>query len=243
MDLVAHEGLGYALGVAGLAMMSLLLLYSLRKRWRPLQRLGVASRWLQVHMALGLLGPTAILFHANFRVGSLNSRAALFCMGVVSVSGIVGRFLYTRIHSSWTDQRKTLAALQSSDFSVLGEATKIAHELDSLLARFRERALDAAPKPWWGRARAFLRVGVDARRVRRRGLAIYRSAVAGRPRESAASASEVARGLREYTIQVRALARLGAYERAFALWHALHLPFCVVLFGVAAVHVIAVHMY
>jgi hypothetical protein len=33
------------------------------------------------------------------------------------------------------------------------------------------------------------------------------------------------------------------YERAFALWHAFHLPFCVVLFGAAAVHVVAVQMY
>ena len=35
----------------------------------------------------------------------------------------------------------------------------------------------------------------------------------------------------------------GAYERVFALWHAIHLPLCVLLFTATAVHVIAVHMY
>jgi hypothetical protein len=164
-DLVAYEGVGYALGVVGLGMMSLLLLYSLRKHWRPLQHAGPAPLWLQIHMALGLLGPTAILLHANFRLGSLNSRAALVCMTTVSLSGVVGRFLYTRIHSAFLDRSETVADLHTS----------------------------------------------------------------GRP------ALEAAR--------VRALARLRAYQRAFALWHALHLPFCAVLFGAAAVHVVAVHMY
>jgi hypothetical protein len=32
-------------------------------------------------------------------------------------------------------------------------------------------------------------------------------------------------------------------ERVFALWHAIHLPLCVLLFASAAVHVVAVHRY
>jgi len=130
MDLVAYEGLGYALGIAGLGMMSLLLLYSLRKRWKPLQHAGAARLWLQIHMALGVLGPTAILFHANFRLGSLNSRAALFCMATVSLSGVIGRFLYTRIHSAFLDQRKTVADFQASDLPALVAAMKAAPELE-----------------------------------------------------------------------------------------------------------------
>jgi hypothetical protein len=33
------------------------------------------------------------------------------------------------------------------------------------------------------------------------------------------------------------------YERLFALWHTFHLPFCFLLFAVAAVYVLAVHLY
>jgi len=243
MDLVAHEGLGYALGIAGLGMMTLLLLYSLRKRWKPLQRAGSAPLWLQVHMALGVLGPTAILFHANFRLGSLNSRAALFCMATVSLSGVIGRFLYTRIHSAFLDRRATLADLQEIELPVLVAAMRLAPELEVLLENFCSGALNVAAHSWLTRARAFVRIGAEARRVRRRGLAIYRHALVNKSLRDAPRASQVARCLREYAARVRILARMNVYERAFALWHNLHLPFCVVLFGASAIHVVAVHMY
>jgi len=243
MDLVAHEGAGYALGIAGLGMMSLLLLYSLRKRWQPLRHAGPAPLWLQIHMALGILGPTAILFHANFRLGSLNSRAALFCMSIVSLSGVVGRFLYTRIHSSFLDRRTAVANHPMSGLPGLLAATQISPELEAMLEDFRARALGASARSWLARSCAFARVGADARRVRRRGLAIYRRALAKSPTVRVPLASAAAKDLREYAARVRTLARLNAYEHAFALWHALHLPFCVVLFGAAAVHVVAVHMY
>ncbi len=243
MDLVAYEGLGYALGIAGLGMMSILLLYSLRKRWKPLQRAGPAPLWLQIHMALGVLGPTAILFHANFRLGSLNSRAALFCMATVSLSGVIGRFLYMHIHSVFLDRRKTAGDIHASGLPALVAAKRIAPELESLLWEFRVGALDATARSWTARTRAFLRVGADARKASRRGLAIYRRALAKQPAGDAPRAPDVACSLREYATRIRTLARMNFYERAFALWHAFHLPFCVVLFGAAAVHVVAVQMY
>ena len=46
-----------------------------------------------------------------------------------------------------------------------------------------------------------------------------------------------------YVDGVRRVAEFDAYERLFSLWHAFHLPFCVMLFLAAAVHVVAVHMY
>jgi hypothetical protein len=53
----------------------------------------------------------------------------------------------------------------------------------------------------------------------------------------------VNRALRRHVAAIRRMGRFATYERAFALWHAFHLPFCVVLFGAAAVHVVAVHIY
>ena len=48
-------------------------------------------------MVLGILGPTLIILHSNFKIGSLNSRLALFTMLVVVASGIVGRYLYSQV--------------------------------------------------------------------------------------------------------------------------------------------------
>ena len=106
---VPEEGVGYALGLVGLGMMVLLLLYSVRKRWSALSSAGPVHQWFHIHMALGLLGPTAILFHSNFSLGSLNANVALLCMLTVSLSGIVGRFVYTRIHYEYRGDRKSVA--------------------------------------------------------------------------------------------------------------------------------------
>jgi len=46
-----------------------------------------------------------------------------------------------------------------------------------------------------------------------------------------------------YLTAIRRIAQYRGYERLFSLWHAFHLPFCVMLFLAAAVHVVAVHMY
>ncbi len=84
------EQLGYVLGIVGLGCMVLLLGYSLRKRMRPLASLGPVRSWFQVHMVLGLLGPTAILFHCNFQVGAVNSGVALACVLLVARLGLDG---------------------------------------------------------------------------------------------------------------------------------------------------------
>ena len=50
---------GHTLGLVGSAMMVLMLLYSVRKRVGALRRVGPLSRWLDVHIFLGVVGPAA----------------------------------------------------------------------------------------------------------------------------------------------------------------------------------------
>merc|ERR1711879_716280 len=59
----------------------------------------------------GVLGPTLILFHSNFSLGSTNSRVALFCMLLVAGSGLIGRYLYSRIHFGLYGKRASLVEL------------------------------------------------------------------------------------------------------------------------------------
>ena len=94
----AGYGLGYALGILGGSLLLLLLFYSLRKRVRVLARFGATRYWFRIHMMLGIIGPTLILYHCNFDLGDLNSRVALFCTLLVAGSGVVGRYLYAGIH-------------------------------------------------------------------------------------------------------------------------------------------------
>lgn len=242
LDLIAAEGLGYALGIAGLAMMVLLLLYSLRKRWSVLRDAGPSPLWLQIHMMLGLLGPTAILYHANFRLGSLNSRAALFCMLVVSGSGVIGRFLYNRIHYGYLDQRASLAALRQrveAGSNVLSDAVAVAPGVGEILSDFERAALPGTGTQGQHASGRRPRPG----RMRARALRAYREALGSQPDPGAPAPGMLDRALREHGAALRRVRRFAAYERAFALWHAFHLPFCVILFLAAAIHVVAVNMY
>ena len=85
--LTPETGVGYWLGIAGASAMLLLLLYPLRKRMKSLRGLGSVGGWFRLHMVLGLIGPALILFHSNFKLGSLNSNVALFSMLTVAASG------------------------------------------------------------------------------------------------------------------------------------------------------------
>jgi hypothetical protein len=240
--LVPSEGLGYALGVAGLAMMLLLLLYSARKRWSPLRAAGAMPVWFQIHMALGLLGPTAILFHANFHFGSLNANVALACMLTVSLSGVVGRFIYTRVHDEYLGRFASLAELREASHGrgkTLALAVAAAPEAGRALSGFREQALGQHAGPG-GRVSTLLLGGHRSRAARRRILAAVEAA---RGSADLPGRRAVRRAVREHLRVIRTAAEFEAYERLFALWHALHLPFCIVLFVAAAVHVVAVHMY
>ncbi|MEZ5921964.1 MAG: hypothetical protein R3C60_11510 [Parvularculaceae bacterium] len=62
----SEHGLGYWLGIVGGVLMLALLLYPLRKHAPFMRGAGPVSYWFRMHMALGLIGPTLILYHAHF---------------------------------------------------------------------------------------------------------------------------------------------------------------------------------
>ena len=77
----AGDDWGYWIGVTGAVMMLVLLLYSLRKRFRFARAWGDIRGWFVVHMLLGVFGPLLILLHSTFRIGSLNAGVALYSIG------------------------------------------------------------------------------------------------------------------------------------------------------------------
>src|SRR5579872_206404 len=108
-----QRGLGYLLGIVGGSMMLLLFLYSARKRVRWLAFLGPTGHWFRFHMVLGLAGPLCILYHSNFHLGATNSNVALISMLTVAGSGVIGRYIYSRIHHGLYGSKATLDDLRS----------------------------------------------------------------------------------------------------------------------------------
>ena len=250
--LTAESGLGYALGIAGATAMGILLLYPARKRVAWLRSFGATRHWFRAHMILGIVGPVLILYHSNFELGSLNSRVALFCTLLVAGSGIIGRYLYAQIHHGLYGRKTTLnellAELEDLPADRRGGIPLVA-ELRDELRQLGQRVLDppgslaaAVWRPvglgfqarWLGwRLRRQIRrqLKADARRSR---------AIAGqRPRLEAAAR----RYVRDHLLAVRRVASFGLYERLFALWHIVHVPFFLLMVLSAVLHIVAVHLY
>jgi hypothetical protein len=239
-----EEGLGYGLGIAGLAAMTLLLAYSLRKRLHFMRSWGAVSSWFQIHMLLGIFGPVAILYHSNFRLGSMNGNVALACTLLVAGSGVVGRILYTRIHHELSGRRSSLKEVREEVEErrrSLPHSGDASDELRRCLQDFETQALGGSGG-LLGATANYLLLGTRARRAARRARRCLRRS-SGSDRQGKQSLREARKAVRAHIRAVRLVGAFNVYERVFALWHVIHLPLCFLLFATAAVHVVAVHMY
>lgn len=245
-----EKGLGYLLGIVGGSSMLALLVYPARKRLAWLAPIGSVATWFRIHMVLGIVGPMLVLFHSNFSTGAMNSNVALVCMLVVAGSGLVGRYFYSRVHTSLYGGQNTLEELRGQVArmqlvnSGLAFVPDFAQQLAAIEARMNAvlarcpallRPLLAAMAAW--RARHDM-----ARHVRASALlhAARRGSALGGMQREMAMANQLAR---RHIDLVRRVAELGLYERLFALWHLLHLPLFFMLLVAGIVHVVAVHLY
>ena len=92
----ASSRVGHGIGIAGFVLMLMTAtLYSLRKL-RTDASWGSTASWLRFHMVTGLVGPYMVLLHTAMRFHGLAGLTMLLTVLVVA-SGLVGRFLYTRV--------------------------------------------------------------------------------------------------------------------------------------------------
>jgi hypothetical protein len=234
---------GYSLGLVGGSMMLTLFLYPLRKRAHFMRRWGPLKHWFRAHMFLGVWGPTLVLFHSTFNLGSLNATVALTCMMVVACSGLIGRFIYKLIHhglygtrATAEEMKQALARLLDSIQPVLAVSPAVKIEVDGFAAR-----ADAHPPGSLARAGHFMSLGWQRWRALRR---IRRAlAATGREDQAAATLAGVMQSAEATLRAIQIAAQFSTYERLFSLWHLMHVPFVGVLVITAIVHVVAVHMY
>lgn len=247
-----QRGLGYALGIVGGSMMLLLFIYTARKRIRWLAFLGPTVKWFRFHMLLGVAGPLCILYHANFRLGATNSNVALISMLTVAGSGIVGRYIYSRIHHGVYGSKATLSELRSGSDNLHSVSGSVAFVPDLVrrLESAEQRMLTAGPHlPVLALARPFA-VAALALHSRWNLRRYVNGALRGAARNSATVAAQRRRLRRTAFAYIdrrlaatRRLADFQVFERLFSLWHALHIPLIVMLLGAGIVHVIVVHLY
>jgi hypothetical protein len=234
-----ENGWGYALGIIGGSMMLILLAYPLRKRAKPGTRApGSVGFWFRFHMLLGLVGPLAVLYHSRFSWGALNSAVALGCMIVVASSGLVGRFLYSRVHRGYSDRKLELRSLKGDMDEMLQALESRGVPREAILKRllpFETKAVSAGAN-FWSSAGSVMGLGIQTRFAHVR---LYGSL----PNDGSSRTEEVRTMLADYFDAVRRAAEFAFYDRLLRLWHLFHLPLFFLLVAAAILHVVAVHMY
>lgn len=95
----AGDGIWHPLGWVGSGMMCLMMLYSVRKRFKIFRNFGSLRHWLSAHMFLGIVGPLLVTLHTTFRLHGIIA-TSFWCMIVTVLFGIMGRYIYVQIPHS-----------------------------------------------------------------------------------------------------------------------------------------------
>ena len=238
-----EEGLGYWLGITGGVMMLLAFAYTAFKYVGGLRTRAVMKHWLTIHIFFGIMGPILILVHSTFHIGSLNGGIAFVTMLLVLISGIIGRFLYSRTHYGLGGSKARVKDLQEM-LRLAGHKIKSEH-----LERFTEsmlvhkQTLGYAFWDWltfgWRSRWLYFRMNENMRASLKH-LAEQNGWDNASVRQKR---REFKRQLREYIMVLKKVALFRVYERFFAFWRNAHVPLLYLLLMSGIVHVIAVHMY
>jgi hypothetical protein len=129
--------LGLTFGVMGFAMFVFMWIYPLRKKIRWLAWTGKLGSWLRIHILAGLWIPLVVAVHAAWRFEGMIG-LGYWAMVIVTLSGVVGRYLYVRIphsHGGLELSLEEVAAERTTLISRISVALSVdASEVERMLA-------------------------------------------------------------------------------------------------------------
>ncbi len=241
--------IGLKLGFLGFLIFLGIFLYPLRKAWPWLGQQGSARHWLDIHVLLGLTAPFIIAFHSSFKFRGF-AGIAFWIMVAVSLSGVIGRYLYSQI-----PRRVNAAELSMKELQEFQE--KLAHQLDQqdLLPQADVRSLLKLPsqekvdRMFMLFALVYMMLLDVARTFR---IAKLRRHALGFGEQLATLAGflptrnrdlEKAIGMaREEAATAKRVLFLKRSQQVFHLWHVVHKPFSYTFALLAVIHIVVVMM-
>lgn len=247
-----EEGIGYWLGIVGGSLMLLLLLYPSGKKSSVMRRLGLVRHWFRIHMLIGLIGPLMILYHCNFSVDAMNSKVALYSMLGVALSGLIGRYFYTRIHRGLYGKRANIEELRGEISDSLENSRGLAALLPGFIGELHSVSAELLGDQFTRSIslKRSLAWTIKYYVVRIKMYFLIRRELRARSLLSPtlqANTKTLRRTANAYAAQqvrlMRQVAQISIFERLFSLWHVFHMPLFILLVISALVHVLAVHMY
>ena len=229
---------GQSTGILTLALFAFMYLYPLRKRFRRLAFLGSIVRWLDLHIVAGVLIPLLGATHASWRFGGLIGLGFL-AMLLVSLSGVVGKYIYTRIPRGRSGLEMTLEQIEEQrrelSLRIARTAALDPGEIESMLAGV---GTARASSGMFGAIRAL--VGADLARFRSlHELRRHLKSAGGRTSDRATLNEAVGLARRQIALSQQLLL-LESTHRVFRFWHVVHRPFSITAFVAVTIHVVVV---
>lgn len=225
----SNKNWGYMLGWAGIGVMLLTNLYILRKRF-GIMNFGKNANWLNFHIMCGLVGPTLIIFHSNFKVGGLVA-ISFWSMMIIATSGILGRYFYVQVAGEMSDLDKEIARWE--------------RVIDRMARKSGNDIPPASIAAWKQKFRKY--VGADLPQ-NSSGLGylitVVSQSIIGDIRLAFSYPAPIAVlhpdsnvALCNYALSIRQKAYWVPFKKALGYWHAFHVPFSIVMYIAAAIHI------
>ena len=236
--------IGIKLGFLGLVMFLVIFLYPMRKAWPWLMKKGNSRHWLDYHVILGISAPFVIAFHASFKFRGF-AGMAFWIMFAVSVSGIIGRYLYGQIPRNLKAAELTRKELQELHQKFAGALKE-----QRLISERDLRALLSMPSPervaslWMVTALVYM-LALDIARVfrvarlRRHALGFGGTVMTlgGFLRTGNRQLEKAIVAAREDAALTKRILFLKRAEQVFHLWHVVHKPFSYTFALLAMIHI------
>jgi len=241
--------IGIKLGFMGLTMFLAIFVYPLRKKWPWLSRQGSSKHWLDIHVLLGLTAPFIIALHSAFKFRGF-AGMAFWIMVAVSLSGVIGRYLYAQIPrrlNSAEMSAKELQDVQTGLAEQLKQQRLLPEEDLRLLLRLPspERVQEMSIVLALGYMMV-LDVGRAFRiaKLRRRALALSErfTTLGGFLRTRHASLERAVSTARAEAATAKRILFLSRSQQVFHLWHVVHKPFSYSFALLAIIHIVVVMM-
>jgi thioredoxin reductase/Pyruvate/2-oxoacid:ferredoxin oxidoreductase delta subunit len=221
---------GHGVGIAATAFMLSNFLYPLRKRWRAMKGVWNIKDWMNFHVFVGFMSPLVISFHAAFSSNNVLATSTASALGVVVLTGVVGRFVYGVVPS---------AGERAEELEMIaGKFERLRAQVEPMIAGHKHRdrllsllALATAEPPRSSIVGALARLPFTRLHTRIRLLRVRR--LFKDPSQYASFRDRVVR-LRRLRFQI---AFYGGLRRFLRGWRVLHASLAVFLVFAIAVHI------
>ena len=236
---IYHPGTELAIwcGYIGTALMAISAIYPMMRRFRGFRLVASNTMWFDFHMMAGVVGPMFILLHSALKLDNWVS-AAFWCMVIVVVSGVIGRYLYTQVPDLLNgreleelDHERALARLR-------GQHALAVQVSERELSRHRakcERLVDA------GLVHVlFWIMAEDMRRIFRRFGRGRRLRKTGAPR---AIVKELGRRTGRLMLIDRRRVLASRAQLLLHSWKLVHVPFTIFLVAISTLHIYVAFKY